>query len=124
MRVISGIVDSINLSGTNATTVHCNKCIRILFECFSIQTLVNILFFASAFTNCFCFFSAQGLDEAMLRVMGTGNGATNVIFATNNDLVNRIYGVIILLPSRLFSCTIILFFCSFHFRFRKYEQKF
>jgi hypothetical protein len=51
----------------------------------------------------------------MFRVMGTEDGAANVTFATNNELVNRIYDVNILLPSRLF--------CLPHFSFRKYQQK-
>jgi len=73
-------------------------------------------FFAFAFKNHFCFFSAQGLDEAMLGVVGTSDVSVNITFATNNDLVDRIYGVSILLPSRLFSCTIILFFLLVSFQ--------
>lgn len=75
-------------------------------------------FFAFAFKNHFCFFSAQGLDEAMLRVVGTSDVSVNITFATNNDLVDRIYGVSILLPmfSSLFSCTIILFFLLVSFQ--------
>jgi hypothetical protein len=49
--------------------------------------------FCFRFKELFFFFSAQGVDEAMLRVTGTMDSAANVTFGTNNDLVDRIYEV-------------------------------
>jgi hypothetical protein len=59
---------------------------------------ISEYFFCFRFKELFFYFSAQGLDEAMLRVIGTADSAANVTFATNNDLVDRIYGVSILFP--------------------------
>jgi len=72
ISVITGIVNGINHVQVNATYTHCHKSIRMLLRFYPIANLA--------------------VDEAMLRVIGTSNNA-NVTFATNNDLVNRIYGV-------------------------------
>ena len=35
----------------------------------------------------------QDVEEAMLRIIETPDNSTNVVFQTNADLANRVYGV-------------------------------